>query len=148
MKKSTKITIASLAGAAIIATGAIIALNIINNNAPFRLDDEYYATSEYIDINKDEYEQLISNKKTFIVMIDKPGCITTPAMRENMANFPDDMQFKYYRIIWDDVKVTPSVAIIRKGEVKAWLQADRDEDTKYFNDGEALKEWIKKYILF
>ena len=157
MKKSTKIAIASLTGAAIVATGAIIAFNIINNNAPFRLDDEYYAASEYIDINKDEYEQLISNKKTFIVMIDKPGCITTPAMRENMANFPDDMQFKYYRIIWDDVKesslheyvkFTPSVAIIRKGEVKAWLQADRDEDTKYFNDGEALKEWIKKYILF
>ena len=46
------------------------------------------------------------------------------------------------------IKFAPSVAIIRKGEVKAWLQADKDEDGEYFNSAEALQRWIRKYIIF
>ena len=156
MKKSVKITVASIVGAAIICAGGFAAWKILDNQS-FRLDDEYYAKSEAIDINKDEYEKLISENKSFVIMVDKPGCITTPKMRENMANFPDDTQFKYYRMMWDEVKesslhnyvkFTPSVAIIKKGQVKAWLQADRDEDMEYFESGDALKSWIRKYIVF
>jgi hypothetical protein len=59
--------------------------------------------------------------------------------------------------LWDDVKesslhdkvkFTPSVAIINHGEVKKWLQADRDEDSEFFNSGEALQRWISDNIEF
>ena len=156
MKKSTKILTASLIGLAIITCSVIFAVNILSEHK-FRLDDEYYAESMEMNIKKDEYEKLISDKKSFIVLVDKPGCITTPGMRKNMSEFPEDTQFKYYRIMWDEakesslheyVKFVPSVAIIYKGEVKEWLQADRDEDTKYFENADDLKEWIHKYIEF
>ena len=156
MKKSTKILTASLIGLAIITCSIIFAVNILSEHK-FRLDDEYYAESMEMNIKKDEYEKLISDKKSFIVLVDKPGCITTPGMRKNMSEFPEDTQFKYYRIMWDEakesslheyVKFVPSVAIIYKGEVKEWLQADRDEDTKYFENADDLKEWIHKYIEF
>ena len=157
MKKKTGIIISSVAITSLLAVGGIIFAITLNADKPFRLDDEYYATSEAITITKSDYEQLITNKKTFIVMIDKPGCTTTQAMREYMSNFPADMQFKYYRMMWQEVKnsslhnfvkFTPSVAIINNGEVKVWLQADRDEDTEYFNSSEALQSWIRKYIEF
>ena len=156
MKKSTKILTASLIGLAIIACSIIFAVNILSEHK-FRLDDEYYAESMEMNIKKDEYEKLISDKKSFIVLVDKPGCITTPGMRKNMSEFPEDTQFKYYRIMWDEakesslheyVKFVPSVAIVYKGQVKQWLQADRDEDTKYFENADDLKEWIHEYIEF
>jgi hypothetical protein len=78
-------------------------------------------------------------------------------MRERMANFPDNMQFKYYQFMWSEAKESslreyvafvPSVAVIRDGEVVAWLRADSDEDTEYFNSAEALQSWIAKYVAF
>ena len=158
MAKKKKILIGALCGLAFLGigiTGLVIALNY--EPSTFRLDDEYYGESEMIELYKDEYEKLIAEQKTFVVMIDKVGCKTTETMRDNMASFPDDLKFKYYRMMWSEVresslheyvKFTPSVAIIYKGKVKAWLQADRDEDSEYFNSAEALKQWLQKYIIF
>lgn len=158
MTKKKRIIIGAICSAAVIGAG-VFALVFALTREPdqFRLDDEYYGSSEYTDITKDEYEKLIADKKTFVVMIDKTNCFTTEEMRENMASFPTDMQFRYYRMMWAEVKdsslheyvkFTPSVAIIYKGKVKDWLQADSDEDTEYFNDSEALKRWLKQYIIF
>lgn len=123
----------------------------------FRLEEELYGTSEAIDINKDEYEKLINEKKSFVVMVDKPDCYTTADMRKRMAEFPDDMQFKYYRIMWsqakesslhEHVKFVPSVAIVRAGKVVDFLDADSDEDTAKYNDAQALQDWIREYVVF
>ena len=158
MKKKTGIIISSIIITSLLAVGAVmLTITLTRDDYPFRLDDEYYTTSEAVTIDKDEYEKLINDKKTFVVMIDKPGCVTTAEMRENMSAFPSDMQFKYYRMLWQDVKksslheyvkFTPSVAIVREGEVKAWLQADRDEDSEYFDSAEGLQKWLRKYIEF
>ena len=123
----------------------------------FRLDDEYYGTNEAIDINKEEYEKLVADKKSFIIMVDKPECFTTANMREWMAEFPADMQFKYYRIMWGEakdsslhekIKFVPAVALIRNGQVVAFLDADSDEDAPMYNDAAALQNWIRKYVEF
>ena len=123
----------------------------------FRLEEELYGKSEAIDISKDEYEKLIEEKKSFVVMVDKPDCYTTADMRKRMSEFPDDMQFRYYRIMWTQakesslheyVKYVPSVAIIHNGSVVDFLNADSDEDTAKYNDAQALQDWLKEYILF
>lgn len=158
MRKKTGIIISAIAVTGLLVTGAIIL--ILNNKGPkipFRLDDEYYTSSGSEIIDSAKYEELIANKKSFLVMIDKPGCVITQSMRNNMSNFPSDMQFKYYHMYWDEVtgsslheyvKFTPSVAIIHEGKVLDWLQADKDEDTEYFEDAEALQRWIRQYIEF
>ena len=156
--KKHKIVLAVLCPLLIVAAVGVTVF-ILTRPQPkeVRLDSEYYATSEAISINKDEYEQLIRDKKSFVVMVDKPGCYTTENMRGFMANFPDDVQFRYYRLLWDDaketnlhekVKYTPSVAIIREGEVVAFLDADADEDTARYNSADALEEWLREYIAF
>ena len=90
-------------------------------------------------------------------MIDKPGCLKTAEMSVSLSGFPDDMQFKYYHLYWDDakesslhekVKYTPSVALIHEGEVVDWLDADAKEDEPLYNDSKALQNWIREYILF
>jgi hypothetical protein len=123
----------------------------------FRLDDEYYGESEALFIGKDEYEKLVSDKKSFVIMVDKPGCIKTSEMSVSLSGFPDDMQFKYYHMYWDEakesslhekVKYTPSVALIHDGEIVDWLDADAKEDEPLYNDPEALQNWIREFILF
>jgi hypothetical protein len=156
-KKKTAIISATVT--LLLAGGIVATILIINNqqDQPFRLDSEYYAASEAIDITRDQYEELVAQKKSFIVMVDKPDCVTTTSMREFMSNFPSDTQFKYYRMMWEEVsksslhekvKFAPSIAIIREGVIKAWLDADSDKDVEYYNSAEALQSWIKKYILF
>ena len=74
-----------------------------------------------------------------------------------MKEFPEEMQFKYYRIMWsqakesslhESVKFVPSVAIVREGKIVDFLDADSAEDTDKYNDAEALRSWIDEYIKF
>ena len=132
---------------------------LIQNLTPksFKIEADLYGASEAIDIDKDAYEKLIEEKKSFIIMVDKPDCYTTADMRKRMTEFPDDMQFKYYRIMWsqvkesslhEKVKFVPSVAIIKNGEIIDFLDADSDEDTPKYNEAQALQDWIKSYVIF
>ncbi len=156
MKNPVKICIISSVIAVALACGGFY-LGLSLSHQKTRLDSEYYSRSEMIELDSVGYAKLVAEKKSFVVLVDKPGCTTTVSMRENMANFPDTLQFRYYRMMWDDVKesslhdkvkFTPSVAIINHGEVKKWLQADRDEDSEFFNSGEALQRWISDNIEF
>ena len=156
--KRKHIIIASISLSLFFVAAIALALIIPSlSGKQFRLDDEYYGESEAIYIEKDKYEQLIRDKKSFVVMVDKPGCVKTSEMRVSLSGFPEDMQFKYYHLYWDDaketslhekVKYTPSVALIRNGEVVDWLDADAKEDEPLYNDPEALQNWIREYIAF
>lgn len=157
MKKTTKIALISGIALAAFFAIAFVLVMLLQTNKRFRLDSEYYAKSESMYIEKDEYEQLIRDKKSFVIMIDKPGCVKTSEMSVSLSGFPDDMQFKYYHIYWDEaketslhekVKYTPSVALVHDGEIVDWLDADAEEDEPLYNDPEALQDWIREYIIF
>ena len=132
---------------------------LIQNKVPkrFHLDDDLYGNSEAIDITRADYEKLVSDKKSFIVMVDKPDCYTTANMRKWMSDFPSSTQFKYYRIMWSEakesslhnfIKFVPSIAIVHKGEILDYLDADSDEDVDKYDNPNSLRNWINSYILF
>lgn len=155
-KTSHKKLFGLIAGVIVLVVGVAVTVFLLQPKQ-FRLDDELYGTNEAIDIDKEAYEQLIADKKSFIIMVDKPECYTTANMRQWMAEFPEDMQFKYYRIMWgeasnsslhDKIKFVPAVALIHNGEVVDFLDADSDEDAPMYNDATALQNWIREYIAF
>lgn len=123
---------------------------------PVKLDTKFSGPSEAIDINGETYEQAIANQESFVVMVDNEACITTRKMREMMNQFPENLQFRYYRILWPEaiqtslhqyVKYFPSLAIIKDGEVTTWLRADSDDDASYYNDASALQYWLQNHII-
>lgn len=146
----------------VLGTVIIVALCIIGglafwcfnkNSGKIQLEKELYGRSEAIDIDAGKYQDLVAQKKSFVILVDKPGCVTTETMRENMK----DMNFRYYRIMLDEmkastlhdyVKLAPSVAIVNKGKVITWLKADSNEDVERYNDKKALKDWLESYIAF
>ena len=47
---------------------------------------------------------------------------------------------------YPDVKYAPTVIIIQKGKVIAYLDADSDDDVEKYQNKEKLKEWLEQYI--
>ena len=159
-KEKKALIIISVVVFAVIVMTLIFTFAVIkpfSNITPIDLGSENYDVSEVKDLTADQYNQMISEKKSFVLMIDNPGCVTTANMREMMSDFSNNMKFTYYRIYWQDTKDTnirekvqyfPSLAIIDEGKIIAALQADSDEDAKYYNNASDLAEWLKKYVKF
>lgn len=141
-----------------VAAGATAALSyIITRHSPVQLSAEYYDATAVIDINQEQYDQLIKAEKSFVVMVDNPGCTTTARMREFLSALPEDLQFVYYRIMWSDAKETslhdyvkyfPSIAIIDHGRMAYYLRADEDADSDYYNSASDLQAWLEQRIKF
>ena len=63
---------------------------------PTKFDSSLYGKSEAIDISKNEYEQMIGDKKSFAVLIDSPTCIRSKKIERMMGEMDSKYQFKYY----------------------------------------------------
>lgn len=141
----------------IILAAATSIFSVLTAHQPVRLDAEYYDSSTVTDITKEEYEKLISEHKSFIVLVDNPGCITAERMRQMLSELPDSLQFKYYRLMWEDTKQSslhqyvqyyPSLAIVKDGKVVAHLKADSDADAPVYNNPSDLEKWLSDHIVF
>ena len=112
---------------------------------------------ELKDINKEEYQALIDEKKTFVVFVDQNECKTADRLRGYMNDYMKERGMVAYRFMFsearesslhDFVKYYPSVAIVDKGVVKFFLRADSDEDTDEYNDYETFKGWMDGHLQF
>ena len=121
-----------------------------------KLDEEYY--SEFIDydnISAEEYEELVNDKKSFVVLVDQDGCDAADRLREFTERWSKEKKIKVQRIMFSKMRETsmhelvkyyPSVVVIEKGTVRDYLRADSDEDAEEYNDYEAFKKWMSEKI--
>ena len=126
------------------------------DNHKVKLDAEYYADgAEFMELTAGEYEGLIGAKKSFVVMVDQSGCTTADRLREYVTRYMTETGILTYRMMFAEVKEAslhekvkyyPSVAVVSKGKVVAFLRADEDEDADKYNDYDAFKAWIGKYL--
>ena len=121
-----------------------------------KLDAEYYADgAEFMELTAGEYEGLIEAKKSFVVMVDQSGCIAADRLREYVTRYMTETGILVYKMMFAEVKESslhekvkyyPSVAVIDKGVVRAYLRADSDEDAEVYNNYNAFREWMEKYL--
>ena len=126
------------------------------DNHKVKLDAEYYADgAEFMELTAGEYEGLIEAKKSFVVMVDQSGCTTADRLREYVTRYMTETGILVYRMMFAEVKESslheqikyyPSVAVVSKGKVVAYLRADEDEDADKYNDYDAFKAWIGKCL--
>ncbi len=130
---------------------------VISVQAPVKLDDGAYGSIEAIDISKEQYEDMIKARKSFVVLVDSPTCVRSKKIEQMMKDMDEKYHFKYYRMMWSDVKQSslsnyvkflPSLAVINKGKVKVWLKADEDEDKPYFSSQKDLQRWLETNIAY
>ena len=121
-----------------------------------KLDAEYYADgAEFMELSAGEYEGLVEAKKSFVVFVDRDGCTTADRLREYVTRYMTETGILTYRMMFaevkeaslhEKVKYCPSVAVVSNGKVVAFLRADEDEDADKYNDYDAFKAWIGKYL--
>lgn len=126
------------------------------DDSKVKLDAEYYADgAEFMELTAGEYEGLVEAKKSFVVFVDQGGCTTADRLREYVTQYMAETGILAYKMMFEEVKESslhervkyyPSVAVVSRGKVVAYLRADSDEDAEAYNNYDAFKEWMGEYL--
>ena len=169
VKKSTpktpKIKLIGLAFAALaVFGGGILFVGAASgwfNNQPeelaikIALDDEYLGGFEVRALDIATYNELVENKKSFVLVSYLPGC--TAQIVEFASRFGRKQGITIYYMNFSDlkdtalhekVKYSPSMIIIYKGQILDFLKSDSNEDIEKYNDYEAFSAWLQGKIDF
>lgn len=118
----------------------------------FYLDDKYYNSNEFIELNSTELDNLTGN---YVVFTYNYYCqfsipcedIFKEYMKENNISFisiPFE-QFKNAKM-HKIVTYAPSIILVKDGDVVSFLSTDRDEDVDRYQDVNKFTDWINEYI--
>lgn len=121
----------------------------------FSLSAEMYGRSEVVEITAGEFDQLVAEKKSFVVVLHMVVCPAEFPVTNSAKELAHAEGMVIYSLVEDEFKQTmlaktikylPSVAIIHEGELAGYLDAEVDEDVKYYKTAAGLKEWIGQYV--
>ena len=159
MKKRLKKIIISAAIVLVIIVGIIVIIkrNLVQKtgNIMFYLEDKYYGTSVFNEIESDELKVLIETKESFAIFIHQPLCSASYEFNKILVKFAEENKISFYKISFDemkktsmhdDVKYYPSFAIYKEGELIDFLDAESDEDLNRYKDKEEFEKWFNSYI--
>lgn len=122
------------------------------------LDAEYACTDdcgEYMELSASGYEELVKERKSFVVFVDQDGCTTADRLRGFVSDWAAGAGVRVYRMMFSEVKKTslhdvvkyyPSVVVVSKGTVRGYLRADADEDAEMYNNYDAFSGWMQRYF--
>ena len=132
---------------------------VIFKNMPkqkFYLEDKYYGNSEFTTIESNDLNKLMNNKESFALFIYQPACVTSSDFEQVLYDFTQSNNIKIYKIAFSDIKNTklnesikyyPSFAIFNKGQMVDYLDANSDDDLKYYKSKVEFKKWFTNYVL-
>ena len=125
------------------------------NKNTFKLEEKYYKDSTINELDIESYNKLIKDKETFAIFIYQPLCTTSYEFNKVITNFADNHQISFYKMSFanmketnlkDKVKYYPSFIIYKDGEIIDYLDANSDEDTKYYKTVSGFKKWFTTYV--
>ena len=151
MKKS-KFILLSLFLLLIIGILIVLIINKKNNNL-IELEQIDYKNGVLITLDEDKLKEKQDNKETFIVYIHVPGLCTSEIPFDPLVNkFIKENEITVYSLpynilknttVKDNIKYSPSLAIIKDGELLDFLDANSDSDYEYYSSLEGLTKWVK-----
>ena len=131
----------------------IILLLVGCTNNKFYLEDKYYQDGEYIDITIDEYNKI--KDTSFVLFTYNSFCqfskpcdeIFEEVMKKNNISFLSMPYSDFKKTnLHDKVSFAPSVIIVKKGKIIAYLDSESDSDLDLYQDSHKFEEWLSKYI--
>ncbi len=127
----------------------------VSESTKFRLDDEYYRAGELRDIAAADFNQLVADKKSFIVMAHMLICPAEAPLHTTTQTLTSTDNLVIYGMTEEEFKQTslsetikylPTAAIYRDGELVAWLDAESDADLPAYKSADGLRDWLSRYI--
>ena len=132
---------------------------IVTRNMPekkFYLEDKYYGGSDFIEIKTSNLEKLIDDKESFALFVYQPACVTSANFEQILKDFSNSNNIEIYKIAFSDIKDTslskyikyyPSFAIFNKGNMVSYLDANSDNDLKYYESKDEFQKWFTSFVL-
>ncbi len=154
MKKKVTISLLILFFISILIANILI---INKKEKVFYLENNYYGKNNMTEININELNKLIDNKESFVVFVYQPLCITSTNFESILKDFLEEKKISIYKIAFSNIKNTkigktikyyPSFIIYNKGKMVDFLEANKDEDIKYYTSKKEFESWFTKYIKF
>lgn len=137
----------------------ILAVSGVFSSPRAEISEEYLCgescDGEYTELTPEEYEKLIEEKKSFVIFVDQGGCTTADRLEGYVSDWSKERGLKVFKIMFEQMKKTslfdfvkfyPSVAVISRGKPIGWLRADEDADSDAYNNYDAYKTWVNKYL--
>ena len=134
----------------------VVAVNVyvvITKDDRFYLSDDYYNNSSFSEINSEQIDSL-SNKKYLLYTYNNYCSFEIPCDKI-FQKFSSDYNIEILSISFEQfrntqfykiVKYAPSVMIISNNKIVAYLDAENDNDVDKYQNVDAFKEWLEKYI--
>lgn len=122
-------------------------------NNKFSLEDKYYQKGEYIEINYKDYNKI--KDESFVLFTYNNYCqfsvpcdeVFLSVMKKNNISFLKMPYAEFKKTdLHEKVKYAPSVIIVKKGKIIAYLDSASDSDVDLYQDTEKFENWLKKYI--
>ena len=115
------------------------------------LSSNYYNEGKYIEVKHNELKE----NETYLLFIYNSYCnFEIPCdevFLKTMKDYKLDilkMPFEEFKktSMYQTVKYAPSVILVENNKVIAYLDANKEEDLKYYQDSSEFTNWLKKYI--
>lgn len=130
-------------------------LTACTNSSKFSIEKEYYKESKFINVKSEDIEKLKENKKSFIVFTYNNYCILETPCDEIFKKVMDKYSLSFLYLpyeemkntfIYNEVKMAPSVILIKEGKIVAYLDAESDEDLPKYQDVDEFDKWLNSFI--
>ena len=116
------------------------------------LDDDYYKSSDYIEISKQDLESKDGN---YVIFVYNNFCGLQIPCEEIFDDFMKKSNIAFLSIpftdfketyLYEEVEYAPSVIVVKNKKVIAYLDANSDDDLAKYQDVEEFEKWISNYI--
>ena len=120
----------------------------------FQVADDF-AENSLITVENSEFNQLIADGKSFIVLSHLPGC--TANILAYLNQYATERHIRYVYYPWslfretsyhDQIQYAPTIALFGEGRLVAFLRADADADIAKYNSYDSFAEWLDGYLTY
>ncbi len=121
----------------------------------FELEEKYYGENKITEIEGPELEKLINEKESFAIFVYQPMCITSSDFESVLNEFLKENKISIYKIafsklkelkVGDKINYYPSFILFENGKRIDFLEANKNEDLRFYESKEGFKDWFTKYI--
>ncbi len=163
MKKLKKLKVWQLVLALVLVVGLsvgfVLLVSFTSGSGKIVLGDEYRCEGEDCTLRRSDSEEvnvLMNERKTFVVFVGQDHCVTADALEDIVYDYVVEHGIVFLRLSFSEMKETalsesikyyPSVGIVSKGQLVAFLRADSNEDAAAFSDYGEFSRWFEQYVL-
>ena len=121
----------------------------------FYLEDKYYNNGNFISVDSASLNK--TKNESFVLFTYNNYCNMAKPCEEVFQKFMKKykidflyMKFEEFRntSFYKTVKYAPSIIVVKKGTIVAYLDAESDEDLNKYQNVDKFEKWLNNYIYF